>query len=137
WTYVSSVFIIPENTTRASFGLYFLKGSTGTVWFDELFVRVEQPALYESYISYPNYRGLTTPDNNTPWQINISGEIPADAKGARIQSTLHHTSGKIIAEEQIDLAPGKYTRTIDWKPLADLALGNYQWDITFASLDGK
>lgn len=137
WNYVSSTFIIPENADRINVGLYFLRGSTGTVWFDELFARVEQPAFYESYLAYPNYRGLTTSDNKEAWQINVAGEIPAEAKGGRIEAVLRGAGGNVLAREQIAVGMGKYTQEITWKPDARLELGRYQWEVNFKSLDGK
>jgi len=137
WTYVSSAFIIPENADRINVGLYFLRGSTGTIWFDELFARVEQPALYESYISYPNYRGLTTPTNKEIWQMSVAGEIPAEARGGRIETVLRRAGGNVLAREQVAVGVGKYAREIAWQPDTPLEMGQYQWEVNFKSLDGK
>ena len=137
WTYVSSIFIIPENANRVTVGLYFLRGSTGKVWYDELFARVEQPAFYESYLAYPNYRGLTTPTNKEAWRINAMGEVPAAAKGGRIETVLRRAGGTVLAHEKVAVGVGKYNREIAWKPTAPLELGRYQWTVDFKSLDGK
>lgn len=137
WNYVSNAFIIPENADRINIGIYFLRGSTGTVWFDELFARVEQPTFYESYLAYPNYRGLTTPSNKETWQISVAGEIPDEVRGGRIETVLRRVAGNVLVREEIAVGVGKYAREINWKPEAGLELGQYQWEVNFKSLDGK
>ena len=72
WKLVKGEYSIPPSATSTTLGLYLRKGMTGTAWFDDVMVQVEQPVPFASFLEYPNYRGLLKQGDGTPWKFTVN-----------------------------------------------------------------
>jgi len=128
WKQSEGIYPVPQNAARVSLGLYLRRGSTGTVWFDDITAQMETPRRYEAFLQYPNYRGLTTTDNSRPWKILLRNQLPSSISSQQVQSEICDAAGKVLFRENATVLPGKEL-LLQWKPPHPLAVGEYQWKL--------
>lgn len=98
----------------------------GTSWFRKLFLGRELPPPLETYLLYPNYRGLMFSDQSQVARVAIDVKPPADATKASLHVVLEVTdaAGKQLLTNRLPApADGSTVGTID---LGSLPIGRYQ-----------
>ncbi len=98
----------------------------GTSWFRRLFLRRENPPPLETFLLYPNYRGMMFSDQGQVARVAIDVHAPADATMAQLHVVLEvmDPGGKVLSTHRLSPPVGGSTvATID---MASLPLGRYQ-----------
>ena len=98
----------------------------GTSWFRKLFVRRENPPPLETFLLYPNYRGMIFNNQSQVAQVAIEVNPPADTTIAQLHVALEvmDPGGKVLSTHRLSPpADGSTIATID---LGSLPLGQYR-----------
>ena len=98
----------------------------GTTWFRKLFLGREIPSLLQTYLLYPNYRGMMFSDQSQVARVAIEVKPTADMSMAQLHVTLAVTdpAGKVLATNRLTPpANGSTVATID---MASLPPGQYR-----------
>ena len=98
----------------------------GTSWFRKLFLGREIPPPLQTYLLYPNFRGMMFSDQNQVARVAVDVKPPADTKMAQLQVAIELTdsSGKVLSTDRISPpADGSTVATVD---MANLPLGQYR-----------
>jgi len=98
----------------------------GTSWFRKLFLRRELPAPLETFLLYPNYRGMMFSDQSQVARVAIDVRAPADTTVAQLHVVLEvmDPGGKVLSTHRLSPpADGSTVATID---MGSLAPGRYR-----------
>lgn len=108
----------------------FLAGTVGPVagtsWFRNFSLRSELPPPLETYLLYPNYRGMMFSDQSQVARVAIDVNPPANATMAQLHVELEVTDpgGKVLSTHRLSPpANGSTVATID---MGSLPPGQYQ-----------
>lgn len=138
WTKITGEYLVPDNEGSTEVGVYLRRGSTGEAWFDNVEIHQESPVTITSSLRYPNYRGLVTKDNNTPWQVDIKiNAYPKWNYGISVASSLTDSAGKVLSTQMDSIPSRENTSTILIKVPANLPEGDYQLKQTIQSSNGQ
>ena len=99
---------------------------TGTSWFRKFSLRREVPAPLETFLLYPNYRGMMFSDQSQVARVSIDVNPPADTRMDQLHVVLQlmDTAGKVLSSVRVPLpATGSTVATID---MGSLPLGKYR-----------
>jgi hypothetical protein len=98
----------------------------GTSWFRKLFLGRELPTPLETFLLYPNYRGMMFSDQSQVASVAIDVRPPADTTMAQLHVVLEmmDAGGKVLSTHQVSLpANGSTVATID---MSSLPAGQYR-----------
>ncbi len=98
----------------------------GTSWFRKLFLRRENLPPLETFLLYPNYRGMMFDDQSQVARISIEVNPPSDTTLAQLHVSLEviDQGGKVLSTNRVSPhADGSTVATID---LSSLPLGQYR-----------
>jgi hypothetical protein len=97
----------------------------GTSWFRKLFLQRELPPPLETYLLYPNYRGVMFRDESQVARVAIEVNPPADTAIAQLHVGLEvmDPGGKVLLTNRVLPAEGSKVATID---MAGLPPGQYR-----------
>lgn len=139
WKLVKGEYSIPPSATSTTVGLYLRKGMTGTAWFDDVEVQVEQPVPFISFLEYPNYRGMIQSGDKTPWKFTVNiNALPDWKDGAiNIKNVLTDTNGKVLFERSFQTSSKDTSVEVTFAPPANLPLGDYTLKQTISDPNGK
>lgn len=139
WKLVKGEYGIPPSATSTTVGLYLRKGMTGTAWFDDVQIQVEQPVPFASFLEYPNYRGMIQPGDKTPWKFTVNiNALPDWPEGdVNIKSVLTDHNGKVLFERSFQTSSKDASVDITFAPPANLPLGDYTLKQTISDPNGK
>ncbi len=139
WKQVKGEYSIPANADTTSLGLYLRKGMTGTAWFDDVEVQVEQPVPFMSFLEYPNYRGMVLLGDKSPWKFTVEINALPDWKDGdvNIKNVLTDNKGKVLFERSYQTSSKDTSVDIEFPPPANLPLGDYSFAQTISDPDGK
>ena len=108
----------------------FLAGTVGPVagtsWFRNFSLRRELPPPLETYLLYPNYRGMMFSDQSQVARVAIDVKPPADTTMAQLHVVLEVTdsAGKVLSTNRLSPpANGSTVATID---MGSLPPGQYR-----------
>jgi hypothetical protein len=99
---------------------------TGVSWFKNLFVRRESPAPLETFLLYPNYRGLMFSDQSQVARVAIEVHAPENMTATQLHVGLElmDEAGKVLSAQKLQAPPdGSSVATVD---MASLPLGRYR-----------
>ena len=138
WRQVKDEFIVPDNAASTWVLLYLHRNATGTAWFDDVDVRVEQPATVETFLRFPNYRGQVKQGDSTTWKTDLRfNSLPEWKDGnLQIESTLADAAGKALVSNTHSLALIEASTLLTLDPPANLPVGTYSWKQTVKGPDG-
>jgi len=139
WTQIQGEFYVFPGATNTSLGLYLRKGAKGKVWFDDVEVRVEQPAPFNSYLIYPNYRGTVLQGDTTKWKFQIQIHPQPDWKNSpvKVVNALTDSQGKVLLHTSNEVAPTKESAEIVLDVPPHLGVGNYTLQQTITDPNGE
>jgi hypothetical protein len=109
-----------------SFRLETVGPVTGTSWFRKLSVRRENPAPVETFLLYPNFRGMMFSDQSPIARVATDVNPPAGTTMAQLHVVFEvmDQSGKVLSTHRLPApAGGSTVATIDMRALA---LGRYR-----------
>lgn len=89
---------------------------TGTSWFKNFFVRRENPPPLETFLLYPNYRGMMFSDQSQVARIAIEVHAPEDTAMAQLHVGLElmDEAGKVLSTQKLSPpADGSMVATMD------------------------
>jgi len=135
WTPINGLYIVPAGAEKVMIGVYLRRGATGTAWFDDVSAQIEKQPPFDVILEYPNYRGITTTDNNDIWKVLFMSNA-ADNQSAQIESRLISPSGKVLFTKNENLGSAR-TKVLSWKPTNNLPRGTYKWHFEMKAVDGK
>jgi hypothetical protein len=119
WTKQTLAFSVPSNADKVKLNMYMITGTTGTVWFDDVEVRVIPPAL-----TSPNL--VTNPGFETA--SPLAWATPTAPSPSTRVTTENHTSGGTASLRIVNTTSP--TRTGSSQTTSDLAAANiYEGDI--------
>ncbi len=98
----------------------------GTSWFRKLSLRRENPAPLETFLMYPNYRGMMFSDQSQVARVAIDVRPPADTTMAQLQVglVLLNEGGKVLSTLRLSPpADGSTVATVD---MSRRPLGRYR-----------
>jgi hypothetical protein len=98
----------------------------GTSWFRKLLLQPELPPPLETYLLYPNYRGMMFSDQSQVARVSIDVKPPADTTMAQLHVKLEVTDsgGKVLSTNRLSPpANGSIVATID---MGSLPPGQYR-----------
>ncbi|HLX04254.1 MAG TPA: hypothetical protein VKR28_01905, partial [Candidatus Binatus sp.] len=98
----------------------------GTSWFRKLFLGLEIPPPLQTYLLYPNYRGMMFSDQSQVARVAIDVKPPADTKMAQLHVALEmsDSSGKVLSTNRLSPpADGSTVATVD---MGNLPPGQYR-----------
>jgi hypothetical protein len=110
---------------------------TGVSWFRKLFLQRENPAPLDTYLLYPNYRGMMFGDQSQTARVAIDVRPPADTTMAQLHVALEvaDASGKVLSTQQLSPpANGSMVASIDMRTLP---LGQYRLQGFLVATGGK
>jgi hypothetical protein len=139
WKLVKGEYSIPPSATSTTVGLYLRKGMTGTAWFDDVEVQVEQPVPFMSFLEYPNYRGMVRSGDKTPWKFTVNiNALPDWQKGnVNIKNVLTDSQEKVLFERSFQTSSDDTSLDVEFQPPANLSLGDYTLKQTISDPNGK
>lgn len=139
WQQVKGEYTLPPNAAKTSVGIYLRKGATGEVWFDDVQVRVVQPAPVVSLLLYPNYRGIIKQGDTAPWKsflrINAAPDWKTDP--IKIQYVLSNAAGKVLITVNRQVAGSDKTANVTFPAPTNLPLGDYTLKQTVTDPNGQ
>lgn len=134
WTYVEGLWYLPDHATDFVIGLYLRKGTTGTVWFDDVKVQIEQTAFQASLVS-PNYRHTMLQGDTTPWKLHLEYNLAKNQQNPYVKSQIVDSRKFVVHEEAATLdAPFK---ELIFDHQGKLPVGTYDWNIEMQAETGK
>lgn len=137
WTKISGEYLVPNNASSTSVGIYLRNGSTGEVWFDDIEIQLVKHVSFTSRLKFPNYRGLLTKDNNTPWQIVTRVQAhPKWKYQVDVISSLKNSDGKVLFTQNDSLSL-RGRDVIEIQKPKDLPPGNYSLQQKVSSSNGQ
>jgi len=98
----------------------------GTSWFRKFSVRRELPAPVETFLLYPNYRGMMCSDQSQVARVSIDVNPPADTTMAQLHVVLEvmDPGGKVLSTHRLSPpVDGSMVANID---MGSLPLGQYR-----------
>jgi hypothetical protein len=109
-----------------SFGAQTLGPVAGTSWFRNLSLRRELPAPLESFLLYPNYRGMMFSDQSQVARVAIDVSPPANTTLAELHVVLEVSdpAGKVVSTRR--LSPPSDGSTVAAMDMSSLPLGQYR-----------
>jgi len=122
--------VVKEHAHVADDSFGFFRAGTwgpvaGTSWFKKFFLRRELPAPLETFLLYPNYRGMMFGDQSQVARIAIDVHPSADTTMAQLHIVIEvkDRSGKVLSTHRLSPpANGSMVATID---MGNLPLGQY------------
>ncbi|MGB0062526.1 choice-of-anchor D domain-containing protein [Candidatus Binatus sp.] len=98
---------------------------TGNAWFANLSVQQEIPPGLETFLLYPNYRGLMFSDRSQVATMDLTVAPPAGTSLSSLQVVLNATdaSGNVVATQSFTPGSSEFTGTLD---MSALPPGTYQ-----------
>ncbi len=98
----------------------------GTSWFKKLFVGREIPPPLQTYLLYPNYRGMMFSDQSQVARVAIDVKPPADMSAAQLHVALEVTdpAGKVLTTNR--LTPPASGSTVASVDMGSLPPGEYR-----------
>jgi len=98
----------------------------GTSWFKKLFVGREIPPPLQTYLLYPNYRGMMFSDQSQVARVAIDVKPPAEMSAAQLHVALEVTdpAGKVLTTNR--LTPPASGSTVASVEMSSLPPGEYR-----------
>ena len=126
WTTAVKAHIKVSDGSTSSFRAETVGPVAGTSWFRKLFLGRENPAPLETFLLYPNYRGMMFSDQSQVARVAIDVHPPADTTMAQLHVALDLTDsgGKVLST--LRLAPPADGSTIATVDMGRLPLGRYR-----------
>ena len=134
WTYVEGLWYLPDHATDFVAGLYLRKGTTGTVWFDDVKVQIEQTA-FQSSLVYPNYRHTMLWGDATPWKLQLEYNLAKNHQAPRVKSQIVDSRNTVVHEETLILDTPVKELVFDHQ--GKLPVGGYDWEVEIQAEAGK
>ncbi|MBN1554813.1 MAG: hypothetical protein JXA11_08705 [Phycisphaerae bacterium] len=94
WTLVRGETAIPENATKCTVVLYLGKGTTGSVWFDDVRVEPAAPRV-DMHVVAPAFETITPRDGRIRVNIYTEG-FPKNLLSDRQLRVAAHVRGKVV-----------------------------------------
>jgi hypothetical protein len=126
WTTAATAHAAVADGSIGSFLIGNLGPVAGTSWFRNLSLRRELPAPVETFLLYPNYRGMMFSDQSQVARVFIEVNPPADTTMAQLHVVLEvkDPGGKVLSTHRLSLpVDGSMVATID---MSSLPLGQYR-----------
>ncbi len=130
WTDVNSVVFIPPGARDISFCCYSRKGTTGTAWFDDAFVKPYKTGKMEVMLLHPLYRGLLF-EGEYPGIVLSANlkNIGLNAQGFSVSSVLYDSTGKEFVKDKTTVTAAKTDYIIKLNP-SGIHTGSYTLKVT-------
>ena len=98
---------------------------TGNAWFANMSVQQEIPPGLQTFLLYPNYRGLMFSDQSQAASLDLLVTPPAGTSlgGLRVELDAFDADGNTVASQTFIPAAAEFTGTLD---MTALPLGSYQ-----------
>ena len=125
WTTSVKAHVKVDDGNVGAFRAETVGSVTGVSWFRNFFLRRENPAPLETYLMYPNYRGMMFSDQSQVARVAIDVRTPADTTTAppHVALELADSAGKVIST--VRLSPPANSSTVATIDMAALPLGQY------------
>jgi len=139
WKQVTGEYTVLKEATSTSVGVYLRKGVTGTVWFDDVEVRLVHPPSFKSFLTYPNYRGTALQGSAVPWkyQVQISKQDNWKNAPVIITTSLTDAAGKVLLTDTAKTNPAQKSLEVTIHPPKNLPAGNYTLKQTITDPNGE
>lgn len=128
-----------ESIKRITMTVFLSRKSTGTVWFDDIEISQSKPAVFETFLLYPNYRGWILPVNKKKEiEVDISidaAELKQSLENLEIYALLRESRRGSMAAKDSKVVGKKIWSSISSEESvfrmdsSDLPCGNYELDI--------
>ena len=100
---------------------------TGTSWFKNFFVRRENPPALDTFLLYPNYRGMMFSDQSQVARVAIEVNPPENTTMAQLHVGLELTDrGRQRCSRRKRLSPPADGSTVATVDMTSLPLGKYR-----------
>jgi hypothetical protein len=126
WTSTAKAHAAIADGSVGSFRAETVGPVAGTSWFRKLFLSRELPAALQTFLLYPNYRGMMFSDQSYMAQISIEVNPPAGMTMSQLRVVLEVSdpAGKVLLTNRVSPpANGSAIATLD---MHDLPLGRYR-----------
>ena len=109
---------------------------TGNAWFANLSLQQEIPPGLQTFLLYPNYRGLMFSDQSQVASMDLIVTPPAGTSLSSLQVVLNATDagGNIVASQSFTPGSSEFTGTLD---MSALPPGTYQLAGTLEDTSGN
>jgi hypothetical protein len=126
WTTVTKAHAKINDGGTGAFRAETVGSVTGTSWFRKFFLRRELPPALETFLMYPNYRGMMFSDQSQVARVAIDVNPPEDTTVAQLHVALELTSpdGKVLSKTRV--SPPEGGATIATVDMGSLPLGKYR-----------
>ena len=132
WNRIGSEYIVPANAAKVTVGLYLqrahgeIKAPVGTVWFDDINVQIQKPAIH-SFLLFPNYRGTVKQGDNTPWkyEVQVAPTQNGNEATAKVFTKLISSSGELVFQQEDAIAADGQAKQLALKAPQNLWVGDY------------
>ncbi len=126
WTSTAKAHAAIADGSIGSFRAETVGPLAGTSWFRKLFLSREVPAPLQTFLLYPNYRGMMFSDQSYLAQLSIEVNPPAGMTMSQLHVVLEvsDAAGRVLLTNRVSLpANGSAIATLD---MHDLPLGRYR-----------
>jgi hypothetical protein len=134
WTTAQKAHALVSDGTTGSFRAETVGRVTGTSWFRRFFLGRENPAPLETFLMYPNYRGMMFSDGSQVARVAIEVSPPADTTIAQLHVLLEvmDQGGKVLSTNRV--SPGADGSSVASVDMGSLPPGRYRLQ---GSLEGS
>lgn len=122
WLEAQLAYEVPPDATSVHLSIHLYKGVTGTAWFDDLTVTVEEPDVLISELLTPSYRGLLLPGDHDQVSLRVRvGLAEVELPKYTVTVSIIDEVGAVIAQQSVPA-----TAVINYSHPADaLAVGRH------------
>jgi len=113
---------------------YCGKGS-GTAWFADLSMRRETPPPVQTFLLYPNYRGLMFSDESQVAELDVMVNLPNEIKLSQlhVEADVLDSKDAVVKRLQFEASP-EFVAMVDMR---SLPAGSYQVEASLLGLGGE
>jgi len=117
--------VVPGTTASVRLGTYGYPQPTGDAWYANLSLQQQLAPPLQTFLLYPNYRGLMFSDQSQVASIDVSVNPPAGTSLPDLEVELDamDVSGNTVASQTVTPSSAEFTATLD---LGALPMGTYQ-----------
>jgi len=140
WQKIGAEYLVHHRAARTYVSLYLRPGTIGKVWFDDVEVQLVKDPPIQSFMTFPNYRGIITPADKSPWRFKyrVVPEKSWEQKTASLAFRLTDSQNNTVAQwdKQLDVSrAGETSLALDTP--SQLAVGKYVLQEKITAPDGE
>ena len=119
--------LVPGTSANVRLGTYGYPQPTGNAWYANLSIQQQMAPPLQTFLLYPNYRGLMFSDESQVASLDVSVNPPVGTSLSDLEVELDavDTSGTTVASQTLIPTSSEFTATLD---MGALPPGTYQVD---------